>query len=213
MTILESLFADRQLTLAERAAHDEDPRPGIWAGEAAADLRKLSQNETDILVTSSMWRTIALSSSIFMLDEERAMLEAAIGRHAMMSLPRLTAHLKPQQYIKATTQRGGIHSDPLVRLLAFRAWGDRDQKWFERRGVRRGNMLTDLGWPKHEYKERILVCRQPSFANSGVVTAYDGEYLLRDRAENDANPGEFVYVKTYGQLRVGERLRHEDGGP
>lgn len=32
----------------------------------------------------------------------------------------------------ATGQRGGIHSDPLVRLLAFRAWGDRDRAWRKR---------------------------------------------------------------------------------
>jgi len=28
-----------------------------------------------------------------------------------------------------TTQIGGVHSDPLVRLLAFRAWGRRDLDW------------------------------------------------------------------------------------
>jgi hypothetical protein len=28
-----SLFATRDLTPEERAAHDEDPRPGVWAGQ------------------------------------------------------------------------------------------------------------------------------------------------------------------------------------
>ena len=36
----------------------------------------------------------------------------------------------------ATRQRGGIDSDPMVRLLAYRAWGDRDRTWFERRSER-----------------------------------------------------------------------------
>jgi hypothetical protein len=36
----------------------------------------------------------------------------------------------------ACEQRGGIHSDPLVRLLAFRAWGDRDRSWRPRDSAR-----------------------------------------------------------------------------
>ena len=32
-------------------------------------------------------------------------------------------------------QRGGIHSDPLVRLLAYRKWANRDRAWFERAQV------------------------------------------------------------------------------
>ncbi len=33
---------------------------------------------------------------------------------------------------RALDQRGGIHSDPLVRLLAFRAWGERERAWRKR---------------------------------------------------------------------------------
>jgi hypothetical protein len=29
-------------------------------------------------------------------------------------------------------QRGGIHSEPAIRLLAFRRWGNRDRHWRKR---------------------------------------------------------------------------------
>lgn len=46
----------------------------------------------------------------------------------------------------ARAQRGGIHSDPLIRLLACRAWGDRDRRWRRRdtARVRLGEYDMDL---------------------------------------------------------------------
>ena len=55
-----------------------------------------------------------------------------LGPLVAVRLPRLDPHLAPQQYITATRQRGGIDSDPMVRVLAYRAWKDRDRGWFER---------------------------------------------------------------------------------
>ncbi len=47
---------------------------------------------------------------------------------------------------RLASQRGGIDSDPLVRLLAYRAWGDRDRQWFELRGVRKGDEVGLDNW-------------------------------------------------------------------
>jgi hypothetical protein len=108
-----SLLGDRELTPEERAAHDEDPRPGVWAGEHGADLCKLTQEETDGLIRSELALNAASKT-------ERADVMRAIGSSGswLVDPP-------------ATVQRGGIDSDPLVRLLAYRAWGNRDQRWFE----------------------------------------------------------------------------------
>lgn len=43
---------------------------------------------------------------------------------------------------RLASQRGGIDSDPIVRLLAYRAWGNRDRQWFELRGVRKGDEIS-----------------------------------------------------------------------
>jgi hypothetical protein len=43
------------LTPEERVAQGEDPRPGVWAGEPGADLRKLTQDQTDALVRCELW--------------------------------------------------------------------------------------------------------------------------------------------------------------
>ena len=93
----------------------------------------------------------------------------------------------------ATRQRGGIASDPLVRLLAFRAWGDRDRHWFEDRGVRKGEdcavWITAEGW--------AIAALQPWEQRSGI-------------ASWDARPGEIVdagFLAAPYCVRVSDRPR------
>jgi hypothetical protein len=112
-----SLLAARELTPEERAAHDEDPRPGVWAGEPGADLRKLTQDQTDALVRWELWETASPADR----DEVAKM----IGQRHAVRLP--VAGFEHSEGRLAACQRGGIDSDPLVRLLAYRAWGDRDR--------------------------------------------------------------------------------------
>jgi hypothetical protein len=98
-------------------AHDEDPRPGVWAGEPGADLRKLTQDQTDALVRWELW----FSASPADRDDVAKM----IGQRHAVRLP--VAGFERSDGRLASCQRGGIDSDPLVRLLAYRAWGDRDR--------------------------------------------------------------------------------------
>lgn len=136
--ILGELLPARDLTPDERAAHDEPPRPGVWVGDAGADGRPLNQHRTDILIRSRL----AASG-----DPE---VQRMIGPLVAVQLPLLEPHFGALQSqipdrspfrvraIPATRQRGGIDSDPMVRVLAFRAWGDRDRRWFERDPRSRG---------------------------------------------------------------------------
>lgn len=110
---------------AEREAHDEEPRPGVWAGESGADLRALTQDDTDALIRREL---VGLTVTT---DDYAAVSRSVVGGHGVEVLV-------GTQNRWALSQRGGIDSDPLVRLLAFRAWGDRDRVWFELRGVRKG---------------------------------------------------------------------------
>lgn len=203
VTTQRSLLAPTGDAEAERAAHDEDPRPGVWAGEPSADLRALTQDETDILIRTELASWLPLSSP------ERAEVEQIIGR------PRRLMVGVPPNRSPAAQQRGGIDSDPLVRLLAWRAWGDRDRRWFEERGVRKGDKVTRL----------------PGRAQSVVAAAWSGDGVI-GIAAHDAQPGEEIRVVlgVVGQLpmfagdyagpagplvawRVGDRLRAEPERP
>ena len=109
-----SLLPDRPLTPEERAAHDDEPRPGVWAGESGADLRALTQEETDALIRAELWHNVP--------PAEQLELKGVIGE-----LQRVLVAAGKAKEIQISAQRGGIDSDPLVRLLAYRAWGDRDR--------------------------------------------------------------------------------------
>ncbi len=133
--IVGELMPDRPLTPEERATHDEDPRPGVWAGqvgwyygaEEQGDLRTLTQDQTDRLIRLEL------------LDHarsERPQVERAVGLSSYRGLRGDDCLM--------IRQRGGLDSDPLVRLLAYRAWGNRDQRWFELRGVRAGDRVSVL---------------------------------------------------------------------
>ncbi len=110
------ILLDRPLTPEERAAHDEDPRPGVWAGQLGSDLRAFSQEETDALIRRE------LLDSATIADQD--VLRSLVGDPAVVDTGR-TAGVNPW----ARCQRGGIDSDPMVRLLAYRSWGERDQQW------------------------------------------------------------------------------------
>jgi hypothetical protein len=120
---------DRDPTPEDLEAERDQPRPGVWAAEHVADLRALTQDQTDYLIRYELCQLTPPT-------ELAAMLEA-LGMAAWW-----TANSPPSWALRlekcaAHRQRGGIDSDPLVRVLARRAWGDRDRQWFEVRGVRK----------------------------------------------------------------------------
>jgi hypothetical protein len=164
-----SLLPDRDLTPDERAAHDEEPRPGTWFGDPGADGRGLTQDETDLLVRRELARMTQD------LAEHEQILQAIGGRASPVLLD--------SAGLVASAQRGGIDSDPLVRLLAFRAWGDRDTRWFEQRGVRKGERIT--GGP----------LTPVALASRGDRTLWDGT------AMHAALPGQPVLVD-YGSMGI-----------
>jgi hypothetical protein len=133
-----SLLPDRPLTSDERAAHDDDPRPGVWAGESGANLRKLTQNETDQLIRNELLSGLAPLGLDPKTPAKSVEMRGICGEWRVVEFT-------PRHASPATRQRGGIDSDPLVRLLAYRAWGDRDRRWFELRGVRKGDPVAVLG--------------------------------------------------------------------
>ena len=171
-----------------RAAVAHDARPGLWATEVRGDVRALSQDETDLLIRTEL---VALAP-----PAERDEIIRAVGK------PRGVAVDLPGRVGWAHRQRGGIDRDPLVRLLAYRAWGDRDQRWFELRGVRTGE----------------LVAETPAFQwVYSVAQAWRGD-RIRGRALGDAMPGGQVEVEaTYPDgtrwwrrpYHVSDRLRVE----
>jgi hypothetical protein len=115
---VSSLLAARELTPEERAAHDEEPRPGVWAGEPGADLRRLTQDQTDALVRWELWFTAS--------PADRDDVAKMIGQPHAVRLP--VAGFEHSGGHLASRPRGGIDSDPFVRLLAYRAWGDRGRR-------------------------------------------------------------------------------------
>lgn len=101
-----SLLDERELTDEERAAVADEPRPGVNHRSGIA----YSQDDTDELI---YWELCEHAS-----EESLVILKEAWS-------PQFQTFTNGEYY----WQRGGIHSDPLVRLLAFRAWGDRDREW------------------------------------------------------------------------------------
>lgn len=139
-----SLLEERELTDDERAAIADEARPGVWIEEhevfhtmrerpistrtgrpievkaeieRRGDGRAFTQDETDTLISSELHYAQILPNAEF--EELRAIVGEPMDV-VIMDVP----------VNRARQQRGGIHSDPLVRLLAFRAWGDRDRSWF-----------------------------------------------------------------------------------
>ncbi len=137
-----SLLDERPLSPDERAAIADEARPGVWIEEELrrdevnspreearyatirrGDGRPLDQAQTDQLIVLELMRA---------MSEWRPMIRELLA----------PGQIAPTWQVNvagatAEAQRGGIHSDPLVRLLAFRAWGDRDRRWFERQEDRK----------------------------------------------------------------------------
>jgi hypothetical protein len=188
-----SLLPTRDLTPEERAAYNAEPRPGVWAGEGGADLRALTQDETDTLVRYEVYQRTE--------PDDRFEVRRIVGPPAN---PDGYWELKLDHRF-ACRQRGGIDSDPFVRLLAYRTWGDRDRQWFELRGVRNGELVAELRVP------------MGSNAVPLVALTWAGDMVL-GRALHDAWPGEVVEVERSTEFvpqrrRVGDRLRQRDTEP
>ena len=139
--LIESALASRELTDDEHAAMHDSERPGIWRAShehgwvngALLELA-LTQHETDYLICAELWRKLVgdeLLREVYACVRE---LEGIIGTHLTRGPVTqggriLIAQIGSESPIPITDQRGGIHSDPLVRLIAFRVWGQRDRVW------------------------------------------------------------------------------------
>jgi hypothetical protein len=125
-----SILDASDITPAEQAAIDDEPRPGVWANVPVCsdpgDGRAFDQEQTDILIAAEIWFTSGFGTA-----QDNRELRALVGEPRGVALDDAGTQRRV-----ATRQRGGIHSDPLVRLLAFRAWGDRDRAWFESANVK-----------------------------------------------------------------------------
>jgi len=134
-----SILAERDLTDDERAAVADAERPGVWVEDhetpemdpltygpsqtaLRGDGRVLSQEQTDALIVQGLYDHVAWTTSTRELRN-------AVGNPPLSALLQMRLG---SEVVLARQQRGGIHSDPLVRLLAYRAWGDRDRKWTRR---------------------------------------------------------------------------------
>jgi hypothetical protein len=121
-----TLLVERDLTPQEREAVADEPRAGVWVEtdaptypHEAGDGRELTQDQTDCLIVTELG--LATDEPF---NEFVALVDPWVR-------PVYLASANPVRMHDARQQRGGIHSEPLVRLLAFRTWGDRDRKWFE----------------------------------------------------------------------------------
>ncbi len=173
-----SLLAPTGNEAAERAAIADEPRPGTLLGGEDLDdsvRRTFTQDETDGLIRSEL---VARASP----SDRDEMLGICGEPRALVLLS--TQH--PALHVAPVMQRGGIDSDPLVRLLAFRAWGDRDRRWFEDRGGRKGDPIALIdGGPADV---------GPGLPYSEVALAWSGERVI-GVAETDAHPGSAVEVQ------------------
>lgn len=68
------LLLDRDPTPEDYEAERDAPRPGVWAGEPGADLRRLTQDETECL--------IRLETAIIQLALDLSLAEACRKRGA-----------------------------------------------------------------------------------------------------------------------------------
>ena len=174
---LEAMLVDEVLALArtdeERAAVREAARLGTWWGDDGADGRRLTQRETDVLGRYQLVDHLVgfhprMKGTPRDIDMDS--LAKIVGREQDLQRLRLPETAASVGGV-ASQQRGGLDSDPLVRLLAWRVWGERDVSWFKDRGLRVGDRVTVL-------------------ANNTVACAWDHEAAFAGRALKDAWPGQ-----------------------
>jgi len=136
---LEAMLVDEVLALArteeERAAVRDVARPGTWFGDVGADGRSLTQVDTDLLVRCELWMSHP-ASKIFDAGESDS---APANRNFRLALGTCGPRMYGENF--ALKQRGGVDSDPLVRLLAWRTWGTRDRDWGDVQRDRNGDII------------------------------------------------------------------------
>lgn len=146
--MLDLLFTDRLPSPAEREAVADEPRAGIWwqpgwMTGGPHDQRELTQEQTDSLIGLELRQLIndhpdgpmTRATSAYAPASIDVVIETPSERRVLPSIASVRTTiggLSPRVMTLARTmhrQRTGIHSDPLIRLLAYRAWGDRDRVW------------------------------------------------------------------------------------
>jgi len=175
MTLLDA----RELTAEERAAVADEPRPGVWidAKNWANDGRVLSQEDTDVAIVTELWASTA-------------------GNARAHEALRDAVH--PWLDDSTYTQRGGIHSDPLVRLLAYRAWGERDRRWTKRdtaRTIASGDTTDVERW-------------RSVYGFDGFVI-YNQASQRRQAFEATRSSRRSVVERSYAELAVADQARSE----
>lgn len=132
---LVAQLVDEVLPLAhtdeERVAIRMASRPGLWLGSDLADGRALTQDQTDAMVRFEIERTAALGPTA----QHRAIRDA-IGEPVDLEMDVAVDRYEHVARTRAVSQRAGVDSDPLVRLLAYRIWGLRDERWHDWRRPR-----------------------------------------------------------------------------
>src|SRR5689334_16335453 len=128
------ILEERDLADDERAITAEEARPGVWVEEysgfrgrprVVGDGRLLTQFQTDCLIVIEL-----LDTAIGRPEEARVQETVRSIYPSTTAMPRLTWFDRGfTRMAVARRQRGGIHSEPVIRLLAFRAWQHRDRKW------------------------------------------------------------------------------------
>lgn len=215
-----SLFEPTQYTAEMRAVVADDPRPGVWVQDApgsnqptqsVGDRRALTQAETDALIRAEL-------AAVARADEREEVIR-------IVGEPEAQHLLRPaMECVYAIQQRGGIDSDPLIRLLAYRAWGDRDRRWFEHNGdcdpgwfERWGDRNPGWLWGVRKGEAVTLVTRCGDVFGPKIAYTRGGEEVL-GIAGHDAYPGADIDVKCpftgrhliccYSEaFRVSDRLR------
>jgi hypothetical protein len=127
-----SILDERAITEDERAAVADEARPGVWFEEniepqlnlrpLRGDAQPLDQEQTDALIVGELSRRDGGAR----LAEVRQIAQVWLTNPS----PIFMGEQRRDRDV-AFQQRGGIHSDPLVRLYAFRAWENRDRAWFD----------------------------------------------------------------------------------
>lgn len=183
------ILDERELTDAERAAMADEPRPGVWLEEHViltadqnngspvvdrrGDGRRLDQAQTDSAIAAALFR-----------NADRVESNDVLG----VVVASLSGGTKIDGKQHATDQRGGIHSDPLVRLLAFRAWGERDRAW-RKRDTALAAFQPRLGAVIIREQERGIEIARKVYGFDGISmwTPSNKHYVSADRGGRTAS--------------------------